>query len=100
MKVHRLYFGLQSPTLTTGQANQLVRDLALIHFPNGHTIYNAEGRWAGVQVECFERTLVVEVWEVAGFGTPPVADMAIDYKELASQESVVLITTPSEAVVF
>ena len=100
MQVHRIFCGLQTPHLTTGQADQLVRDLAMAHFPNGHTVYHAEGRWKGVTVECNERTLVVEVWEVAGFGQVPYGDFAIDYKDLGRQESVVVISTPAEAVVF
>ena len=99
MQVHRIYCGLQAPDLTVDQAEQLVRDLAMAHFPNGHTVYEAEGRWKGLMVECNERTLIVEVWEVAGFGSPSYGDFAIDYKELARQESVVVISSPAEAVV-
>ena len=99
MKVHRIFCGLQTPHLTTEQADQLVRDLALAHFPKGHTIYQAEGRWAGVSVECSEQTLIVEVWEVSGFGSPPVTDFAADYKDLGRQEAVVILSTPSEALV-
>ena len=99
MQVHRIFCGLQTPHLTTGQADQLVRDLAMAHFPNGHTVYHAEGRWKGLMVECNERTLIVEVWEVSGFGTPDYAGFAADYKELGRQESVVILSTPAEAVV-
>ena len=99
MQVHRIFCGLQTPHLTEDQADQLVRDLAMAHFPNGHTIYQAEGRWQGLMVECNERTIVVEVWEVAGFGTPDYVGLAADYKELGRQESVVILSTPSEAVV-
>jgi len=99
MQIHRIYCGLQTPHLTTDQADQLVRDLALAHFPNGHTIYQAEGRWKGVMTECNEITLIIEVWEVAGFGTPPYEGFAVDYKELGRQESVVIMSTPSEALV-
>jgi len=99
MQVHRIFCGLQTPHLTTGQADQLVRDLALAHFPNGHTVYHAEGRWKGVMVECSERTLIVEVWEVSGFDTPDYAGLAADYKELGRQESVVILSSPAEAVV-
>ena len=46
-----------------------------------------------------EPTLIVEVWEVAGFDQPDLGPFAADYKELALQESVVILTLPCEAVV-
>lgn len=100
MKRHLIFCGLQTPHLTIDQADQLVKDLAMAHFPNGHTIYQAEGRWQGVMIECNEPTLVVEVWEVAGFGQPPIGEFCVDYKDLGRQESVVLLTIPCEATVF
>ena len=100
MKRHLVYCGLQSPNLTTEQADQLVRDLAVIHLPNGHTIHQATGRWAGYFGPVDEPTLIVEVWEMAGFDKPNFVGLVADYKELAKQESVVVLTVPCEAVVF
>ena len=100
MQRHLIYCGLQSSNLTVEQADQLVRDLAIIHFPNGHTIHEATGRWAGVMVTCDEPTLIVEVWEVRGFDRPDLAGLISNYKELAKQESVVLLSMPCESVVF
>ena len=100
MQRRLIFCGLQSPNLTEDQAAALVRDLAMEHFPNGHTIYEATGRWRGLMVECNERTLIVEVWEMAGFDQPALAPMIADYKDLAQQESVVMLTVPCEAVVF
>jgi len=99
MKVHRIFCGLQSSQLDEAQAEILVRDLAMKHFANGHTIYEAEGRWKGALTECNERTLILEVWEVAGFGQPAIGRFALDYKDGAFQESVVIISTEAEAVV-
>jgi len=99
MQRHLIYCGLYANGLYPDQADQLARDLAMAHFPNGHTIYEAEGRWAGINVECNEPTLIIEVWEVAGFDTPDVIGLAADYKELASQESVVILKIPCEATV-
>lgn len=98
MKVHRIFCGLQSSQLDEAQTEILVRDLAMKHFPNGHTIYEAEGRWKGSFVVFDERTLIVEVWEVAGFGQPAIGRFALDYKDGAFQESVVIISTEAEAV--
>ena len=100
MKVHSIYCGLQSPNLTTVQARQLIEDLALAHFPGGHTIYEATGRWQGIQVVCDEPTLIVEVWEADdyGFNPPPIAEFSADYKNEARQESVAVLTSSPEIV--
>jgi len=99
MKTHLIYCGLDSKFLDHGQADQLVRDLAVIHFPGGHTIHEATGRWAGVFGIYDEPTLIIEVWEAAGFGKPDTAKAASDYKDLAKQDSVVILEIPCEAVV-
>lgn len=100
MKRHLIYCGLDSSVLTTEEADQLVRDLAMKHFPNGHTLHEATGRWAGVMTQCNEETLIVEVWEMQGFSVPQIGKFVLDYKDGAAQESVVLLTVPCEAVVF
>ena len=101
MKQHLIYCGLMANNgLTEDETRQLVNDLAMKHFPNGHTIHEAVGRWAGVMVQCNEATMIVEVWEMNGFDVPPLAKFIGDYKNGAAQESVVLITREVEAVVF
>ena len=100
MRQHLIYCGLQSRQLDVREARQLVNDLAMEHFPNGHTIHEATGRWAGVMVQCNEPTMIVEVWEANGFGTPPLGKFVSDYKNQAAQESVVMISRDCEAVVF
>ena len=99
MKRHLIYCGLYARELTTDQADALVRELAIQHFPNGHTIHEATGRWRGLTMIVDEPTLIVEVWEAAGFGEPALGPFAADYKELALQESVVILSTKCEAVV-
>ena len=100
MKRHLIYCGLQSPNLTTDQADQLVKDLAVVYFPSGHTIHQATGRWAGFLGPVDEPTRIVEVWEMVGFDRPNLTGLIADYKELAKQEAVVMLTVPCEAVVF
>ena len=100
MKRHLVFCGRMASNLTTDQADQLVRDLAVIHLPNGHTIHEATGRWAGWFGPVDEPTLIVEAWEMAGFDTPNFVGLVADYKELAKQEAVVVLTIPCEAVVF
>ena len=99
MQRHLIYCGLNSQVMDNDQADQLVRDLAIKHFPNGHTIHEATGRWAGAFGACDELTLIVEVWEVSGFNVPAVGRFAMDYKDQAAQEAVVILTMQCESVV-
>ena len=95
MKVHNVYCGLESRAFGPSEARQAVLELASKHFPNGHTIIDATGRW----MKTDEPTVIVQVWEVNGFGTPPVAEFAGEYKEVALQEAVVIITQEAEALI-
>ena len=95
MRVHNIYCGLESRAFGPSEARQTVLDLASIHFPNGHTIIDATGRWGTTD----EPTVIVQVWEVDGFGKPPYTEFAGAYKEVALQEAVVIITQEAEAVI-
>ena len=110
MKRHLIYCGLNSihvdqyGHIATYEGRrrspeQLVSLLAKEHFPNGHTIHSATGRCMDGGVLTDEPTLIVEVWEVAGFPSPPIGEFAGSYKELAQQFSVVILTVPCDAVV-
>ena len=103
MLVHRIFCGLNSPQLTPDQAEQCVLDLILIHFPNGYTLHRSEGGWKDhrnpAELE-IERSLIVEVWEVDGFGRPAYEAFATDYKELGFQECVAVLSAASEAILF
>ena len=99
MKRHLIYCGLQASELTTDQADALVRELAVQHFPNGHTVHEATGRWRGLTMIVDDPTLIGEVWEVNGFDKPALAPFAADYKDLALQESDVILSVPCEALV-
>ena len=43
--------------------------------------------------------MIIQVWEVDGFGKPPYTEFAGAYKEAALQEAVVIITQEAEAVI-
>ena len=95
MRVHNIYCGLESGAFGPLEAREIVLDLATLHFPGGHTIIDATGRWQTTD----EPTVIVQVWEVDGFGKPPVGEFAGAYKEVARQEAVVIITQEAEAVI-
>jgi len=89
--------GLESPTLTVDQARDAALTLAGIHFPSGHTVVDATGRW-----ESPERGLVDEpslIITVIGEGQAhraAVGKFAYDYKEVAAQDAVLLQITKPE----
>ena len=112
MKRHQIFCGLETVIAArmngayyfvengrTISTDTIVRDLAAEYFPNGHTIYEAKGRWMQNGKICNEPTLVVEVWEVNGFDKQPVTEFAGAYKERGHQESVVVISQEAEATV-
>ena len=60
MKLTRIYCGLD----TNGHdvdAKEVALSLAAKYFPNGHTVYDANGRWTGEVGVIDEPTIVVEV---------------------------------------
>ena len=98
MKTFRIYCGLNTQGMT-GQAIQSqnarkAEKLALKHFPQGHTIIEAKGRWMGERYACTESTLIVEVIAETG---KSVYEFAGAYKDAAEQESVMITETQVEA---
>ena len=94
-RVYRIYCG----TDTNGHdvdGDQVARDLAAECFPNGHTIYEATGRWAGDVGVIDEATVIVE-WLATdqqvsdGTAHKVVANFAGAYKREAFQESVLVM---------
>lgn len=89
-----LTIGLESPTLTPCQAHAAALELAGIHFPDGHTITEATGRWLSPERGIInESTLVINV---IGCTFASASDFSRDYKELAAQDSVLLQIVNSE----
>ena len=99
MQIHYIYCGLLSSEGTQEDMAQVVRELAIQFFPTGHTIHEAQGRWKGLSGPVDEQTLIVEGWEVAGFGKPPYTEFAGAYKNQAKQEAVVIHSLPTTATV-
>lgn len=83
-------------------ATAYAHNLAAKYFPNGHTVYNATGRWMGEVGVIDEPTIVVEViTEDTGSDAErirqAVQSFAGDYKFFCYQESVMITCTPIEA---
>ena len=95
----RIYCGLD----TNGQlhpeiARQCAERLALKHFPHGHTLIDAQGRWDQGGVAVTEPTLIIEL--ILDTRTPAVAkvyELAGAYKTQAFQESVMVTKTAIDA---
>ena len=86
--------GFESPTLTPDQARAVALELAGIHFPGGHTVTEATGRWLSPDRGVIdEASLVITV---AGCSFESASAFSHDYKELAAQDSVLLQIINSE----
>ena len=101
MKLYRIYCGLD----TNGHdvdGNEIARELAAKYFPNGHTIYEAVGRWTGEVGVIDEPTIIVEFMAgeqqiLDGSAHKAVSRFAGQYKTQAYQESVLVTDTDVNA---
>lgn len=101
MQVTRIYCGLD----TNGHdvdANKVALDLAAKFFPNGHTVYEANGRWTGQVGVIDEPTIVVEVLCSSNEFERKQHHQAVQsfagaYKEDAYQESVMVTSQEIDA---
>ncbi len=97
LTIYKVYCGLD----TNGHdvnASQIAHDLAAKYFPNGHTVYEANGRWIGEVGVIDEPTIIIEFLTT----TPKedaqrVGKFAFDYKNLAFQESVLVTSREQDA---
>jgi len=113
MKLTRIYCGLDSihadkygnVCMYNGRRRSC-KELALILaaecFPNGHTVYEANGRWNGRVGVIDEPTIIVEI--MTGESEPERAQhhkmvqrFAGDYKNYAKQESVLITSQEIDA---
>ena len=98
MKVHQIYCGCLSAVGSEEEMATLIRHLAADHFTLGHTLIEATGRWSGpVSGTIDERTIIVEVWDQ---GSATVGKFCRAYKDMAEQESVVVIERDCDAIVY
>ena len=94
MQIINIYCGLDTNGADV-DASQTAQDLAAKYFPNGHTLFNATGRWVGEVGVIDEPTIVLQV--LSSSATIPadqidnqVNNFCRDYKRLANQESVMV----------
>ena len=94
---HTITVGLESPALTEKQAEQLVYDLAAKHFPSGHTITQAVGRWESPERGIVdEPSLIITVIGEGQAHRSAVGKFCFEYKKQASQDAVLLQITKPE----
>jgi len=101
MQVVNLFCGLD----TNGRdvdASQIAHDLAAKYFPEGHTIFNANGRYVGQVGVIDEATIVIQVLSSSAAIPADRLDHQVnlfcqDYKLLANQESVLVTWQTVEA---
>lgn len=101
MKLTRIYCGLD----TNGHdvdAKKVALNLAAKYFPNGHTVYEANGRWNGEVGVIDEPTIVVEVMSGNSESERACHHKAVqlfagNYKDHAKQESVLITSQDIDA---
>lgn len=101
MKLYRIYCGLDTNGFEV-DGEKIARKLAAKYFPNGHTIYNAVGRWMGEVGVIDEPTIIVEFMAgeqqvMDGSAHKAVSKFAGRYKIEAYQESVLVTDTDVNA---
>ena len=83
--------GLESPELTPEQCKAAALELAGIHFPSGHTITEAVGRWQSPERGIIdEPSLVITVIGEGEAYRSAAGRFCYDYKELAVQDAVLI----------
>lgn len=100
-RLDRLVFGMNSPDgpIADAQWRSFVADVVTPRFPDGLTIYEAQGQWRGAsgRIEQ-ENSRVVEI--VHGDepdGRARIAEISAEYKRRFRQEAVLLISTRAQA---
>lgn len=72
-------------------AESIIKERAAKYFPNGHTVYYADGRWIGEVGVINERTIVVEfLTDNRLIDERRVSQFAADFKRYCYQESVLV----------
>lgn len=94
MRLYRFFLGLDTNGLQV-DSQSIANSLAAKYYPNGHTVYDANGRWFGEVGVIDEATLIVETLvsdqQVAdGSGESTALSFAQSYKAAANQESVLV----------
>lgn len=101
--VERLYFGRSirdGDTVTELSWAAFMQQSIIPRFPNGFTVWQAEGRWQGAdKVPVREQTFIVEIIHPAESGNADTAIKQIidEYKRQFRQESVLHVITPAKA---
>jgi len=101
--VERLYFGRairDGGTVTESSWAAFMRQSITPRFPNGFTVWKAEGQWQSAdKAQIREQTFVVEIIHPAdsvGAGTA-IKQIIDEYKRRYRQESVLHVITPAKA---
>lgn len=101
--VERLYFGRSirdGGTVTYSSWATFMQQSITPRFPNGFTVWKAEGQWQGLDKAIVrEQTFVVEIIHPADSGDAGTAIKQIidEYKRRYRQESVLHVITPAKA---
>ena len=101
MQLVNIYCGLDTNGADIN-ASQIAKDLAAKYFGEGHTLFNATGRYVGQVGVIDEPTIVLQVMSPSATIPADRLDHQVnsfcqDYKHLANQESVLVTWQTVEA---
>jgi len=100
-RLDRMLFGMNSPDgpVEETQWQQFLADTVTPRFPDGLTVYRAEGQWrgAGGQVEREDSRAVEILHGDDADGRKRIAEISAEYKRRFKQEAVLVISTRAQA---
>ncbi len=95
----RLYFGRSIPDggeVTDAEWETFVRDVVTPRFPDGLTIYRAEGQWSDKGVLTREPVMVIEILHAPSRELDRlIGEIANTYRERFRQSAVLRVTMPA-----
>lgn len=100
-RLDRVLFGMNSPSgpVTDGQWQAFLAEVVTPRFPDGLTIYQAQGQWRGAsgEIEREDSRAIDLVHTDSAAGRQRVVEIADEYKRRFQQEAVLVISLPTRA---
>lgn len=100
-RLDRVLFGMNSPSgpVSDSQWQTFLAEVVTPRFPDGLTIYQAQGQWRGAsgEIEREDSRAIDLVHADSAAGRQRVVEIADEYKRRFQQEAVLVISLPTRA---
>lgn len=94
MTTYTITLGLESPCLSVDEARDAALEIVGFHFPDGHTVIDATGRWMSPERGVINEPSLMVIVAGNGEDTRRAVSLACSqYKNVAQQDSVMLQVT-------